>query len=371
LFEILTLQPLHPRGPFEEIVQAIVAGVEARASVRAPEANVPPELEELCVAATRRAPSERVASALAFSQVLEAYLDSEHDEELRRKSSAEHAAKGKRYAEQALAVAPAPRGGSAALDSSLRAQALREIGRALALDASNKGALATFVQLLTTPPRVVPEEVLVAQRADWSKQIQVGALAIIGCEVALILWGLLLYLMEVRDGWRLAQALGVFLASGIAGLVTRLRPSLLPLLVSCVLSLIGCVLATSTIASFTPVIAGLLVAQVNLFSLVSRLWFRVGIVSFAALCWAAIVYGPTWGLLPQTTRVSGGDIVLHSPVLAFEPTWFPLWTFGAVLVTMVVTSVAVGEVRSAFRRAEDLQRLQAWQLRQLVADDAS
>jgi serine/threonine protein kinase len=172
LFELLTLQPLHPRGSFEEVAQAIVAGVDARPSVRTPEANVPPELEALCVAATRRVPSERTASALAFSEAIEAFLDSENDEQLRRRRSEEHAARGKHYAEQAMTIAPSRDDNAGTHEASLRSNALREVGRALALNPSNHAALSTFVQLITTPPRVVPEEVRLAQPCRAHKAAQ-------------------------------------------------------------------------------------------------------------------------------------------------------------------------------------------------------
>jgi eukaryotic-like serine/threonine-protein kinase len=368
LFEILALQPLHPRGSVVDVAQAIIAGVEARPSVRTPEMNAPQELEELCVAATRRVSSERLDSALAFSQGLEAYLDSEHDEQLRRKNSEEHAAKGKLYAEQVLAVASSERSDSDGNESSLRGQALREVGRALALDATNKGALSTFVQLLTMPPHVVPDEVRGAQRASTSKIFQVAGSAMVAGNAAIVIFALLLYSMEVRDRQWIAEPLACFLASGIAGLVTRMRPSHLALFVSCLLSMTGCVFATKA-TSLTPALPALLVALTAAFSLVSSGRFRAGVLSFAVLCWTAMVYGPAWGLVPRTLRVSDGDIVLHSPAVVFDATWFSLWTFAAVLVLMVLISLIVGAMRSAFQRADDLQRLQAWQLRKLVADE--
>lgn len=368
LFELLTLQPLHPRGSFEEVAQAIVAGVDARPSVRTPEANVPPELEALCVAATRRVPSERTASALAFSEAIEAFLDSENDEQLRRLRSEEHAARGKHYAEQAMTIAPSRDDNAGTHEASLRSNALREVGRALALNPSNHAALSTFVQLITTPPRVVPEEVRLAQRAALTKQLKIGGLAIMVSEVVLLSCGLPLYLLDTRDSRWITFALALFFASGVAGLVTHLRPSYAPLFASAVFCLAGCVVASTATATFTPVIPALVVALTLGYSMASPRWFRLGVLCCAGVCWTAILYGPSLGLLPTTARVIDGDLVLHSPALAFDPTWFTLWTFASILAMALAIGLSVVAQRSSAQRAVDQQRLQAWQLRQLVAD---
>jgi eukaryotic-like serine/threonine-protein kinase len=368
LFELLTLRPLHPRGSFDDVAQAIVAGVDARPSVRTPEANVPPELEALCVSATRRVPSERTASALAFSEAIEAFLDSENDEQLRRLRSEEHAAKGKHYAEQVMTLAPAPKDDVGTQEASLRSHALREVGRALALNPSNHAALSTFVQLLTTPPRVVPEEVRLAQRAALSKRLKIGGLAIMVSEVVLMCCGLPLFLLDTRDSRWITLALALFLASGIAGFVTHLRPSYAPLFASAVFSLAGCVVAATATATFTPVIPALVVAQTLGYSMATPRWFRLGILGFAGTCWTAIIYGPSLGLLPKTARILDGDLVLHSPALAFDPTWFTLWTFTSVFAMAVAIGLSVVAQRTASQRAADQQQLQAWQLRQLVAN---
>lgn len=55
LFEILTLLPLHDGRSKDAILAQTVAGADARASVRAPDLDIPPELEAACVRATANA----------------------------------------------------------------------------------------------------------------------------------------------------------------------------------------------------------------------------------------------------------------------------------------------------------------------------
>jgi hypothetical protein len=104
------------------------------------------------------------------------------------------------------------------------------------------------------------------------------------------------------------------------------------------------------------------------YSMASPRWFRLGVLCCAGVCWTAILYGPSLGLLPTTARVIDGDLVLHSPALAFDPTWFTLWTFASILAMALAIGLSVVAQRSSAQRAVDQQRLQAWQLRQLVAD---
>src|SRR5262249_4049186 len=52
LFEILTGKRLHPAENVQKLMASTIAGADARASVRAPQSDVAPELEALCVECT-------------------------------------------------------------------------------------------------------------------------------------------------------------------------------------------------------------------------------------------------------------------------------------------------------------------------------
>ncbi len=141
LFEVLTLEPLHPR---EEIAAATstLEGADARASVRAPHRGVPPELEGLCVRATAPSAAER-PDAKTMHDEIEAFLDGERDREMRRARSVEHAM----HARSALAEAML--GGAGATDA--RERALSYVNQAIALDGENPDALEVLRALVTRP----------------------------------------------------------------------------------------------------------------------------------------------------------------------------------------------------------------------------
>jgi serine/threonine-protein kinase len=63
LFEILTLQKLHTPGPVKMVIQSTVQGADARASVRAPDRDIAPELDAICQRATAVDPEERYPDA--------------------------------------------------------------------------------------------------------------------------------------------------------------------------------------------------------------------------------------------------------------------------------------------------------------------
>ncbi|HEX9105089.1 MAG TPA: serine/threonine-protein kinase, partial [Polyangia bacterium] len=91
LFEILTCEPLYARDRVELMMARACAGdVDARASVRAPGAEVPPELEALVVAATAADRAARLPSARALYDALEAYLDGDRNLVERRAAAARH-----------------------------------------------------------------------------------------------------------------------------------------------------------------------------------------------------------------------------------------------------------------------------------------
>ena len=75
LYEALTLQrPIEDPDPEELMVRACVED-PAPPSRRAPERSIPPELDEICLAALSREPRERTISARALARQLESFLE--------------------------------------------------------------------------------------------------------------------------------------------------------------------------------------------------------------------------------------------------------------------------------------------------------
>jgi serine/threonine-protein kinase len=160
LFEILTLQPLSGDGTAAEILSRTLKGADARPSARAPDRDVAPELEAICVRATALRREDRYATARELHDAVERFLSGDRDVERRNALAADHADRASAAADRALSA-------QGTLED--RTEALREVGRALALDPANTSALDVFVRLTSAPPRQIPNELaaqLEAQRAD-------------------------------------------------------------------------------------------------------------------------------------------------------------------------------------------------------------
>src|SRR5262245_32527508 len=150
LYEMLALQPLHARGTVSGMMNSTVAGADGRPSFRSPQRSIPSELDAICVKATQLEREHRFASARELHDAIERYLDGEQDLKLMREMAQAHARAAEVAAEYALAGGPNAR--------EERVRALREVGRALALDPSHSEAQRVLLKLLATPPRELPEE---------------------------------------------------------------------------------------------------------------------------------------------------------------------------------------------------------------------
>ncbi len=152
LYEILTWVPMIPGKGYEEVCRATLDGKIERPSVRAPERAIAPELDVICAKATARAKEHRYASLRDLSDDLTRYLDGDRDLSLRRAMSREHAG-------EAASLVGRARTGEEPV-AAARSEALRLVGRALALDPENPDALRTLIALLTEPPAEMPAEAL-------------------------------------------------------------------------------------------------------------------------------------------------------------------------------------------------------------------
>ncbi|HJL19267.1 MAG TPA: serine/threonine-protein kinase [Sandaracinaceae bacterium LLY-WYZ-13_1] len=75
LFEVLALEPLHPRGAMAQKLVSMLQTDGARPGERAPRLRVAAELDAICARATRLEADHRFPSARALAESIEAYLD--------------------------------------------------------------------------------------------------------------------------------------------------------------------------------------------------------------------------------------------------------------------------------------------------------
>lgn len=363
LFEILTLKPLHPKGEWEEVAAAIVTGVEARPSVRAPEADVPPELEQLCVAATRLQPGDRIATALRIHEAVEAYLDGDRDQELRRESAREHAKAGRAAADELLARPDEGR------DEALRTTALREVGRALAFDPGDDEALATLVRVLTSPPKRVPREVRAEQAENLRKRTRIAGVACAVVYGYISLNAFATWQLGVRDVGPFVTAHVLWAAAFATSLFTIWRRSYVPLFVTFLFGVSTCVFVTGIYSPFL-IVPTLLTMHAVLFALVQHRWLRVVIIAVASAAWTTSVFGEMWGWFPDTVRFVNGDMLIHSDVVDLPEVGTTLYLYAAMLAAIVAPALVISALRGAWHKNDEAMRLQAWQLRRLVSDGA-
>jgi serine/threonine-protein kinase len=367
LFQILTGMPFHPTGDFDEVVQAIITGVEPRPSVRAPEAEVPPELEALIVKSTRLQPADRVPSAMAMRDAVEAYLDGDRDLETRREIAKKHGDAARAAADEALGRR-GRKDYEAAEEQAARASALGEVGKALALDPQNEQALGILVELLTTPPKHTPKEILLDHEENLRKNLRKAGIAGAIVYGYISLNALSTWSLGVHDVRVFALAHGVWGLSFLTSVVNIWRRSYAWLYATFTIALINCVFITVVYGPYL-LVSTFITMHAVLFAFVNNQRARIVMLVLACVSWTVSVFGEHFGLFGHIVRFASGDLVIHSQVIDFPPTGTTIYLYACVLATIVAPALIVGMLRRAHHQAEMAMRLQSWQLSRLVKAD--
>ncbi len=151
LFEILTGEPLHPR---DHALTTTIEGIETSPRRRYPNREVPPELDQWCTAAVSSDPDRR-PSARALADGVQAYLDGDRDLAMRREAAREAFERAK-----------------TALAEHREDDAMRDAGRAIALDRTSE-ATTIVSRLMLEPPATPPPELLAEfDRADHETTVK-------------------------------------------------------------------------------------------------------------------------------------------------------------------------------------------------------
>ena len=358
LFELLCLESLHPLSTLAGAFTSTLRGADARASVRAPHLDVPPELEAICVRATRVNPAARFRSVRELLETLEAFLDGDRDLERRRELAGQHARAARLAADEALTDA----NGTAIA----RRQALREVGRALALDPSNAEAVATLVALLTQPPKEVPPEALAEMNAASrraQRAISKGAL------IGYLAWFLFVpfgFWMGVRDPVTSTVASALWGCAAFAAHTALRKPH------SAGRQRSVAFFATATAACVTSAVCGpyvlvptLAVINVMLWLLLADRSQRLTIIGLGCLS-ILVPAAFDWTHLARFYYFRDGRVTIVPNKLDFPAVPTHAFLVVASLVLVGVTSVLITRFRDHLTEAERRLHLQAWQLEQLV-----
>ena len=361
LFELLTLTPLHARSSVAEVIAGTLSDCEARPSVRAPEREVPPELEAICERATRLDPAARFSSAGELNDAVERFLDGDRDLSLRRELAEQHAELAREAADVAL---------SRGLIGE-RQRALREAGRALALDATHASAQRTLLRLITEPPSELPKSAQL--EAETLAQQEQRAAARLGVYIYLS-WFLLTPMvmwMGVR-GWRALFLSGAtYAAAALTCFAVMKRPDRRGR-VSLWLLLTSALAVESTGLLFGPYLILPSLAAINAMSfMMSRDGSRRRLV--VAVAWLTLL-GPLvleWsGLLPPSYAFHDGVMVILPTLVNLPPLATNVFLVALNIAVIGVASLLIARMRDVLTATDRRLQLHLWQLRQLVPDEA-
>ena len=350
LFEILTCQPLHPRG-VSGAANAIAHPTEAP-SARRTDVAIAPELDAACVAALAEDPARR-PTARELARRIQDYLDGDRDLERRRELAAVQVAR----ARQALASD----------DPARRGDAVHAAGRALALDPESVEAADLVTALIVEPPRVLPPALVASLAAAELLAHRVRSRTAVLAFAAVFAFAAVVPLLEIKS-WSLL--IGFFASIGGMAVVSELSyrrgASYSP--VALVATFTTVLLASRIAGPFvlTPVvIAGIALGLMATGPLTGRPWIVLAwiVASLIApiVLEAVGVFTRTWWFDGDTIRirsamVSGSDAVLEITLIAANVLF--------IVMTMLFARVTSRDRGAAERRLH----IQAWHLRHLLPD---
>ncbi len=356
LFELLTLERLHPGATVRELYATTLGGADARVAVRAPGRAVPPELEAVCVRATALEPTARFPSARELHEAVERYLEGDRDLERRRALARGHAAEALRHAEAAAGT-----GGGASHQA-----ALREAGAALALDPEQHEALGLLARLLLAAPREIPASARPELDQASDRVQHAAARTGLSLYVGWLLFVPVLLLLGVRS-WPLFATGVALLAATLALAALSLRPRLRRL------AGFGAFVGGSALVGIGSTVLGphMLVPNLALTNVLAFTLFGDRALRTAAIAIGTLSFVVPWAL--QVTGVAAASYRFADGGFAVVPlmTSLPEWGVHLLMLLANVALIApiagyVGRIRDQVGQSEQSLFLQAWSLRQLL-----
>lgn len=359
LFEILTLQPLHSGDGARALLHSTHVGADARASIRAPEQDVPPELEAVCVKATADEPRGRFASARELYEAVDRYLQGDRDVGLRRELATRHAEAAEEAAMRAL---------TSSNPGIHRSRGLQHAGRALALEPDSAGAQRALMALLLEPPPDLPPEVSAAVEQHAAGEARfASAVGVVFYSV--FFFGALLHLAAFGKKRLVAILILVPLLLAAVACANSFRPKFArysenTLLISFLVSLsIGSAAALYGPLILIPTLAAANAAAVNMASQKARRWVHPVLGSVSII----VPFVLEWmGVIPRSYLFEHNTITVVSSAIHLTP--------AMTQITLPLFSVLaiVGPTLTAWRLSDaltDVRRylhIQMWHLEQLV-----
>jgi serine/threonine-protein kinase len=349
LFELLAQQPLYSRGQ-GALTEALV-GIDSRPSVRAPQLDIPPELDAICTRATAVEREQRFATARELGDAVQRFLDGNRDVALRKQLAREELEAARR----ALAAGDRPEH---------RREAMRAAARALALDPTSGEPADLVGALMLQAPAETPAEVAAELEHDDLAALKTSARFGTLAATAYLLFFPLLYWIGFREPWYLIAGPAISVVIIAAEVVIAPRNPFVS----------GYIAVTGNLVMFalfgwmvSPVVIGPGPAIIMITLLVAhrRLippWLLAAVTVLAIL--APWMYQFAHGDVP--VDVAGTTMLVHTAATALRqvPTLVRLGVYLVALAALAtVLSLSQHDEQRAVRRKLQLQR---WQLEQLV-----
>ena len=365
LYEMLALEPMHARSSVSGMMTSTVHGADGRPSSRAPMRSIPNELDAICVKATQLEREHRFTSARELHDAIERYLDGEQDMKLMREMAQAHARAAEVATEYALA------GGPNAQEE--RVRALREVGRALALDPSHSAAQRVLLRLLADPPNELPEGAGIENdettSVSFSSQIETNASGWIHLSF-LITTGLVLW-MGVRS-WIALSLYAVIAATTVTVAFLTARGFLSP-----GYRLFANVIAGALSVGFMSTMFGPLFLIPGLAAMSTMAasantptrGARALVISIGVLPVLVPMMLEGMGLLPPSYEFRDNVLVILPRMHEFPKTATIVFLSYIGLGHIIGISLLMGRLHEARMAAMHRLHVHTWQLKQLVSED--
>jgi serine/threonine-protein kinase len=361
LFEILAGE--HVLAGLDEaaVMAALAGGVDARPTTRRRGADVPPELEEICVRATAARPDDRFPSAAALSEAVERYLDGDRDLERRRELAEGYAKEAEAHAERAFA-AETPRDEAEAA----RAGAVREVFHALALSPEQSDAQRTLARLLLDVPRELPPAA--AAERELAKREERAAAAGLGFKAfaSYLLTFPLMLLIGVRS-WLLVG--GGMLVTVLTALAARWahktrKVGTATFAAILVMAFLVIIIHGTWLGPFVLLPTSATITT-SVFALHAERRERALVLAAGAAMFLLPFLAELLGLVPPGFSFEPGRVILHERALALPATMTTVALVYTSVSYIVLPGLFLFRVRDSLQSAEDRRFYQAWTMRQL------
>jgi serine/threonine-protein kinase len=350
LFEILTKMPMHPRQSQAAIQSTLSSTGVLSPIARYPELPIPPELDALCTEAVATSAKAR-PTARQIGERVQAYLDGDRD-----------LARRKEVAEEALANA------RSALDGDERAAAMRDAGRALALDPDCTGAAEIVTRLMLEPPKDPPPELQQAMRDADANNVKRHALT------AIISYGAIAGFLPmamwngIKKWPEVMSVFGMAMILALGALLIRIKPlrSLGAMIVYALGNGLLCALMSRMAGPFTFVPALICIVTMSVMAYPQFVQRPLILIGIMLASFAVPLALEAQGLLRKTWELGDSRLISHAEALVIGGPRTMTLVIGATLATFVVAGFHAASIGRTNRRAQLQLVTQAWHLRQLL-----